>query len=861
MVKKAAVETVENTVNEMVTDLVRRAQRALAILETFDQAKIDNIVHQMAIAGLDQHMALAKMAVEETGRGIYEDKAIKNIFATEEIWNAIKDNKTVGVIEEDPEHGITKIAEPVGVIAGVTPVTNPTSTTIFKAEIAIKTRNPIIFAFHPSAQRCSAEALNVIKAAAVKAGMPADALLYIEEPSIAATQALMNHEGVATVLATGGPGMVKAAYSTGKPALGVGAGNAPAYIEASANIKQAVNDLILSKSFDNGMICASEQAVIVDAEIYTAVKKEFQAQGVYFAKPSELSALNDAVIDPDKNAVRPSIPGQSAAKIAKLAGIDIPEDTPVLIAEIKGVGHQYPLSHEKLSPVLAMIKAKDREDGLQLCEAMLDLGGLGHTASLHTTDEALPLEFAKRMKACRVLVNTPSAQGGIGDLYNDMLPSLTLGCGSYGHNSISHNVSTIDLLNVKTLTKRRNNMQWVKLPSKIYFEKNSVNYLEKMADLHKVFIVADQGMVDLGYVQIVEDVLARRTDQVQVQVFADVEPDPSTDTIYKGAEVMKRFKPDTIVAIGGGSVMDAAKGMWLFYDSEDADFFGAKQKFLDIRKRTYKFPNLDRTKLICIPTTSGTGSEVTPFAVITDSETHIKYPLADYALTPDVAIVDSQFIESVPPRVVAHTGMDVLCHATESYVSAMASNYTKGLSLQAIKLVFDNLQASYAGDKTAKANMHDASTMAGMAFANALLGINHSLAHKLGGAFNLPHGLMIAITMPHVIRYNAKTPTKRALWAKYSYFRADEDYAEIARYLGLPGKTTEELVAAYADAVTTLAESIGIKMRLRDNGVTKADFDRHVDDLAELAYEDNCTVTNPKEPLIKELKGILEAEF
>ncbi|WP_404804638.1 bifunctional acetaldehyde-CoA/alcohol dehydrogenase [Latilactobacillus graminis] len=860
--KKAVVEpVVENTVTEIVTDLVTRAQRALAILETFDQAKIDHIVHQMAIAGLDQHMALAKMAVEETGRGIYEDKAIKNIFATEEIWHAIKDNKTVGVIEEDPEHGITKIAEPVGVIAGVTPVTNPTSTTIFKAEIAIKTRNPIIFAFHPNAQHCSAQALNVIKAAAVKAGLPADALLYIEAPSLAATQALMNHEGIATVLATGGPGMVKAAYSTGKPALGVGAGNAPAYIEASANIKQAVNDLILSKSFDNGMICASEQAVIVDAQIYAAVKAEFQAQGVYFAQDNELAALNEAIIDPDKNAVRPSIPGQSAAKIAQLAGIDIPEATPVLIAEIKGVGDQYPLSHEKLSPVLAMIKAQNREEGIQLCEAMLDLGGLGHTASLHTTDEDLPLEFAKRMKACRVLVNTPSAQGGIGDLYNDMLPSLTLGCGSYGHNSISHNVSTIDLLNIKTLTNRRNNMQWMKLPSKIYFEKNSVNYLEKMADLNKVFIVADQGMVDLGYVRIVEAVLARRSKQVQVQTFTDVQPDPSTDTIYQGAEAMKQFQPDTVVAIGGGSVMDAAKGMCLFYNSQDADFFGAKQKFLDIRKRTYKFPNLDRTKLICIPTTSGTGSEVTPFAVITDSETHIKYPLADYALTPDVAIVDSQFIESVPSRVVAHTGMDVLCHATESYVSVMASNYTKGLSLQAIKLVFDNLQASYAGDKTAKANMHDASTMAGMAFANALLGINHSLAHKLGGAFNLPHGLMIAITMPHVIRYNAKTPTKRALWAKYSYFRADEDYAEIARYLGLPGKNTAELVAAYADAVTQLAKNIGIKMRLRDNGVTQADFDRHVADLAELAYEDNCTVTNPKEPLIKELKGILEAEF
>ncbi|CAM2846071.1 bifunctional acetaldehyde-CoA/alcohol dehydrogenase [Latilactobacillus sakei] len=864
MVKKEGVKAVVDAVSEvdkMVTDLVTRAHEALKIMETFDQAKVDHIVHQMAIAGLDHHMELAKMAVEETGRGIYEDKAIKNIFATEEIWHAIKDNKTVGVIEEDPEHGITKIAEPVGVIAGVTPVTNPTSTTIFKAEIAIKTRNPIIFAFHPNAQKCSARALEVIKEEAVKAGLPADALLFIEEPSLAATQALMNHTGIATVLATGGPGMVKAAYSTGKPALGVGAGNAPAYIEESANIKQAVNDLILSKSFDNGMICASEQAVIVDAKIYNEVKKEFQAQGVYFAKASELPALNEAIIDPAKNAVRPAIPGQSAANIAKLAGIDIPEDTPVLIAEIKGVGHQYPLSHEKLSPVLAMIKAKDREDGLALCEAMLDLGGLGHTASLHTTDDALPLEFARRMKACRVLVNTPSAQGGIGDLYNEMIPSLTLGCGSYGHNSISHNVSTIDLLNIKTLAKRRNNMQWVKLPSKIYFEKNSVNYLEKMADLNKVFIVADQGMVNLGYVRIVEEVLAKRANDVQMQIFSDVEPDPSTNTIYKGAAAMRSFEPDAIVAIGGGSVMDAAKGMWLFYDSEEADFFGAKQKFLDIRKRTYKFPKLNKTKLICIPTTSGTGSEVTPFAVITDSETHIKYPLADYALTPDIAIVDSQFVESVPPRVVAHTGLDVLCHATESYVSTMASNYTKGLSLQAIKLVFDNLKASYDGDITAKGNMHDASTMAGMAFANALLGINHSLAHKLGGAFNLPHGLMIAITMPHVIRYNATTPTKRALWAKYSYFRADEDYAEIARYIGLKGNTTAELVEAYANAVTELAESVGIQMSLKANGVTKADFKQHVDELAELAYEDNCTVTNPKEPLIKELKGILEAEF
>ncbi|KRM71537.1 bifunctional acetaldehyde-CoA/alcohol dehydrogenase [Lacticaseibacillus brantae] len=848
-------------VDQMIDELVTNAHRALDEMRHFDQAKIDHIVHQMAIAGLDQHMELAKLAVEETGRGVYEDKAIKNMFATEEIWHSIKDNKTVGIISEDKERQIVQIAEPIGVIAGVTPVTNPTSTTMFKAEISIKTRNPIIFAFHPSAQKSSAKALEVIRTAAEAAGLPKGALQYIEVPSMDATKALMTHPGIATILATGGPGMVKSAYSSGKPALGVGAGNAPAYIEATANIKQAVNDLILSKSFDNGMICASEQAVIVDDSIYKEVRAEFAAQGAYLVKPKEIKQLESTVINLEKGAVNPKVVGQSANTIAEWAGLAVPADTPILVAEIKDVGADYPLSREKLSPVLAMIKASGHDDAFKKAEAMLDLGGLGHTAVIHTKDDELALKYADTMQAGRILVNTPSALGGIGDLYNEMIPSLTLGCGSYGGNSISHNVGTVDLLNIKTVAKRRNNMQWMKLPPKIYFEKNSVRYLEKMEGLKRVFIVGDRGMEKLGYIKTVEDVLANRSEPVQVQTFVDVEPDPSTDTVYKGAQMMEDFQPDTIIAIGGGSVMDAAKGMWLFYDAKDADFFGAKQKFLDIRKRTYKFPKLTNSQLVCIPTTSGTGSEVTPFAVITDSKTHIKYPLADYALTPDVALVDSQFIESVPPVVVADTGLDVLAHATESYVSVMATDYTRGLSLQAIKLVFDNLEASYKGDLEAKARMHDASTIAGMAFANALLGINHSIAHKLGQEFHLPHGRCIAITMPHVIRFNASQPKKRAIWAKYNYFRADEDYATIARYLGLKGNTTAELVEAYVQAIIDLAQRVGIKMSLKEQGISKSQCDQTVDQLAELAYTDNCTVTNPQEPLIRDLKNIILAEY
>ena len=854
--KEKEVATVD--VSVMIDDLAAKGNVALKEMENFDQEKVDHIVHEMAMAALNEHMSLAKLAVEETGRGIYEDKAIKNMYASEYIWHSIKDNKTVGVISEDKQKGLIEIAEPVGVVCWVTPPTNATSTTIFKAMIAIKTRNPIIFAFHPSAQKCSAAAARIVRDAAIAAGAPENCVQWIEHPSIEATQGLMNHPGIAIVLATGGAAMVKSAYSTGKPALGVGPGNVPAYIEKTAKIKRAVNDLIVSKTFDNGMICASEQAIIVDKEVYAAVKAEFQAHQVYFVKPNELQKLEDAVMNEGKYAVNPAIVGMPATKIAELAGITVPEGTKMLIAELEGVGADYPLSREKLSPVLAMIKSENTEHGLELCEAMLNLGGLGHTAVIHSEDEDLQIRFGLRMKACRVLVNTPSAEGGIGNIYNEMIPSLTLGCGSYGKNSVSRNVSAVNLINVKTLAKRRNNMQWFKLPSKIYFEQNSLMYLEKMENLERVMIVCDPGMVQFGYVDRVRDVLARRKNMVQIEVFSDVEPNPSTNTVYKGTEVMMNFKPDTVIAIGGGSAMDAAKGMWMFYEHPDTSFFGAKQKFLDIRKRTYKIDKPEKTQFVCIPTTSGTGAEVTPFAVITDSETHVKYPLADYALTPDVAIIDPQFVLSVPASVTADTGMDVLTHAIESYVSVMASDYTRGLSLQAIKIVFEYLEASTnRADKEAREKMHNASTMAGMAFANAFLGISHSIAHKIGGEYNIPHGRTNAIILPHIVRYNAKDPQKHAMFPKYDFFRADTDYADIARFLGLKGQTTEELVEALATAITELGEKVGIEMNLKAQGVTQEVLDATVDRMAELAYEDQCTTANPKQPLISELKQII----
>lgn len=855
-VKKEKTETVD--VSSMIDELATKANVALKAMEDFTQEQVDHIVHQMAMAALDQHMPLAKMAVEETGRGIYEDKAIKNMYASEYIWNNIKHDKTVGVINKDEQTGLMEIAEPVGVVCGVTPTTNPTSTTIFKSLIALKTRNPIVFAFHPSAQKCSAEAARIVRDAAIAAGAPENCIQWIEQPSIDATSALMNHPGIAIVLATGGAGMVKSAYSTGKPALGVGPGNVPAYIEKTAKVKRAVNDLIVSKSFDNGMICASEQAVIVDKEIYASVKAEFEAHNVYFVKPNELQKLEDAVMNEGKYAVNPAIVGNSAEKIAELAGISVPKGTKILVAELEGAGPEYPLSREKLSPVLAMMKSNNAEHAFELCEAMLNLGGLGHTAVIHTEDEELQVAFGLRMKACRILVNTPSAEGGIGNIYNEMIPSLTLGCGSYGKNSVSKNVSAINLINIKTVAKRRNNMQWFKLPPKIFFEKNSLQYLQKMENVERVMLVCDPGMVQFGYADIVRKELQKRKNDVKIEVFSDVEPNPSTNTVYAGTKMMVDFQPDTVIALGGGSAMDAAKGMWMFYEHPDTEFFGAKQKFLDIRKRTYKIAKPEKTQFVCIPTTSGTGSEVTPFAVITDSETHVKYPLADYALTPDVAIVDPQFVMSVPAPVTADTGMDVLTHAIESYVSVMASDYTRGLSLQAIKLVFDHLENSVKRpDMESREKMHNASTMAGMAFANAFLGICHSIAHKIGGEYGIPHGRTNAILLPHIIRYNAKDPSKHAMFPKYDYFRADTDYADIAKFLGLKGNTTAELVEALATAVADLGKSVGIDMNLKAQGVSQETLDTTVDRMAELAYEDQCTTANPKEPLISELKQII----
>ncbi|ANB60273.1 bifunctional acetaldehyde-CoA/alcohol dehydrogenase [Anoxybacteroides amylolyticum] len=848
----------------MIDQLVANAQKALEKLRNYDQETIDKIVKEMALAGLDQHMPLAKMAVEETKRGVYEDKIIKNIFATEYIYHNIKYDKTVGIIRENLHEGIVEIAEPVGVIAGVTPVTNPTSTTMFKALISIKTRNPIIFAFHPSAQKCSSEAARVLRDAAIKAGAPEYCIQWIETPSLEATQQLMAHLGVSLILATGGAGMVKAAYSSGKPALGVGPGNVPCYIEKTANIKRAVNDLILSKTFDNGMICASEQAVIIDKEIYDQVKKEMIDNRCYFLNEEEKKKVEKLVINEDKCAVNPDIVGKPAYEIAKMAGVDVPKDTKILVAELKGVGPQYPLSREKLSPVLACYKVNSTEEGLKRCEEMLAFGGLGHSAVIHSDNQDVITQFGQRMKAGRIIVNAPSSQGAIGDIYNAYIPSLTLGCGTFGGNSVSTNVGAIHLINIKKMAKRTVNMQWFKVPPKIYFEKNSTQYLAKMPNISKAFIVTDPGMVKLGYVDKVLYYLRKRPDYVHCEIFSEVEPDPSLTTVMKGAEMMRSFQPDVIIALGGGSAMDAAKAMWLFYEHPETDFHGLKQKFLDIRKRVFKYPKLGhKAQFVAIPTTSGTGSEVTSFAVITDKENNVKYPLADYELTPDVAIIDPQFVMTLPKHVTADTGMDVLTHAIEAYVSNMANDYTDGLAMKAIQLVFEYLPRAYknGNDEVAREKMHNASTIAGMAFANAFLGINHSLAHKLGAEFHIPHGRANTILMPHVIRYNATKPKKFTAFPKYEYFVADQRYAEIARMLGLPARTTEEGVESLIQAIIKLAKELEIPLSIEACGVSKQEFDSKVDKLAELAFEDQCTTANPKLPLVSDLADIYRQAF
>ncbi|HHT7802767.1 TPA: bifunctional acetaldehyde-CoA/alcohol dehydrogenase [Streptococcus suis] len=853
-----------------VDELVQKGLVALEEFRLLNQEQVDYIVAKASVAALDQHGVLAMHAHEETGRGVFEDKATKNLFACEHVVNNMRGVKTVGVIEDDEVTGLTLIAEPVGVICGVTPTTNPTSTAIFKSLIALKTRNPIVFAFHPSAQESSAHAARVVYEAAVAAGAPENCIQWITKPSMEATSELMKHDGIATILATGGNAMVRAAYSCGKPALGVGAGNVPAYVEKSANIRQAAHDIVMSKSFDNGMVCASEQAVIVDKDIYDEFVEEFKSYHTYFVNKKEKALLEEFCFGVKANSkncaegkLNADIVGKPAAWIAEQAGFKVPEGTNILAAEVAEIGEKEPLTREKLSPVIAVLKVEGREEGLEAARQMVEFHGLGHSAAIHTADADLAKEFGTRVKAIRVIWNSPSTFGGIGDVYNAFLPSLTLGCGSYGRNSVSDNVSALNLLNIKKVGRRRNNMQWFKVPSKIYFERDSIQYLQVMANVEKVMIVADEVVVKLGFVQRVIEQLQLRSNKVMYTVFSDIEPDPDITTVERGAEAMKAFKPDTIIAIGGGSVMDAAKIMWLFYEQPEVDFRDLVQKFMDIRKRAFKFPELgEKAKYVGIPTTSGTGSEVTPFAVISDKKNNRKYPLADYSLTPTIAIVDPAFVMSVPDFVAADTGMDVLTHATEAYVSTVANDYTDGLALQAIKLVFENLEKSVKeADWESREKMHNASTMAGMAFANAFLGISHSMAHKLGGRFHTVHGRTNAILLPYVIRYNGTRPAKTATWPKYNYYRADEKYQDIAKMLGLPASTPEEGVASYAKAVYELGERLGIKMNLKDQGVDEKELKEHSRELALLAYEDQCTPANPRLAMVDHMQEIIEDAF
>ncbi len=848
-------------VKEMIDSLIEKAKIASKQYLKLNQEQVNNIVKQMAMAGLEHHMELAKLAVEETGRGIYEDKITKNMFATEYIYHSIKNDKTVGIINKNEEEGYTEIAEPVGIIAGVTPVTNPTSTTMFKSIISAKTRNVIVFGFHPSAQKCSVKAATILRDAAVKAGAPENCILWIEEPSVLATTMLMNHPDVNLILATGGTGMVKAAYSCGKPALGVGPGNVPCYIDKTAKLRTSVNDLVMSKSFDNGMICASEQSVIVDREIHDEFERLMKEAGCYFLSNEETNKLRNSMFIQEKGcALNADIVGKSPYVIAKGAGIEVPEDTKVLVLHENGVGIEYPFSKEKLSPVLAYYVVDNEEEGIDLAEKLIEFGGLGHSAVIHSENKETILKFSERVKAGRIIVNSPSTHGAIGDIYNTNMPSLTLGCGTFGGNSTTANISSVNLINVKKVADRRVNMQWFKIPDKIYFEAGSIAYLEKMPDITRAFIVTDESMEKLGYVDKILYYLRKREKYVHSEIFSDVESDPSFDTIQKGVEMMKEFKPDVIIALGGGSPIDAAKGMWLFYEYPDSDIEGLKLKFMDIRKRTYKFPKLGtKCKMVAIPTTSGTGSEVTSFAVITDKANNKKYPLADYELTPDVAIIDPELVMSLPKKVTADTGMDVLTHAIEAYVSNMASDYTDGLAEKAVELVFKNLRQAYnhGDDAHAREKMHNASTIAGMAFTNAFLGINHSLAHKLGAEFHMAHGRINAILLPYVIRYNSSKPTKFVSFPKYEYYIADQKYADLSRRMNFPAYTNEEGVNSLIEEIKKLNADLEIERCLKDAGVNEQEFLEKVDMLADRAFEDQCTTANPRVPLVSELKQIL----
>lgn len=863
-------KNIQGTTTSKIDGLVSNALYALESFYALSQEQVDYIIAKVSVAALEAHGTLALDAVNETKRGVFEDKATKNLFAVEYVVNHIRHMKTVGVIHEDEVSGITTIADPVGVLCGIVPVTNPTSTTLFKCIIALKTRNPIIFSFHPAAINCSIKAAKVVYDAAVEAGAPKNCIQWIDQSSMEATSLLMNHDGVSLILATGGNAMVKSAYSCGKPALGVGAGNVPAYIHKSANLKQAVNDVIMSKSFDNGMVCASEQGCFIDHEIYKDAIARFQQFGTYMLSEDEKLKLMQYAFgvssykDGHQAKLNADIVGKSAVELAKQVGIKVPSNTTILGVKCEEVGETEPFSREKLSPILAFYDVKDDIEGILKAKQMVEFNGLGHSACIHANDDEIVKRFGIAMKAIRIIHNSPTTFGGIGQVYNQFIPSLTLGCGSYGRNSVGDNVSASHLLNFKKIGRRKNNMQWFKIPSKIYFERDSIEYLRQMRDVHKVFIVTDRMMVDLGYIKKVTDQLNLRRNHVSVQLFCDVEPDPSIDTVKKGYEIMRSFEPDTIIAIGGGSPMDAAKAMWLFYEHPEVNFNDLKQKFMDIRKRAFRYPELGKkSSLVCIPTTSGTGSEVTPFAVITDKQENKKYPLADYSLTPTVAIVDPAFAMTQPKSVTADTGMDVLTHAIESYVSTLANDYTDALALSAIEMVFKYLKQAvdHGDDFEAREKMHNASTMAGMAFGNAFLGICHSMAHKIGGKFHVPHGRINAILLPEVIRYNGQKPSKLATWPKYNYYQADEKYQKIARMLGLKSSTPEEGVESLAQAVYKLGQSVGIKMTFKAQNVDEKAYMESLDELAYMAYEDQCSPANPRLPLVKDMKSIMKKVY
>jgi len=834
---------------------VRQAQEAFA---SFTQEQVDKIFLSAATAANKARIALAKLAVEETGMGVVEDKVIKNHYASEYIYNAYKHEKTCGVLEEDPSYGIMKIAEPIGVIGAVIPTTNPTSTAIFKALICLKTRNGIIFSPHPRAKKCTIEAARIVLEAAVAAGAPEGIIGWITEPSMALSQQLM--ESADLILATGGPGMVRSAYSSGRPALGVGPGNVPAVIDDTADVLMAVSSIIHSKTFDNGMICASEQSVIILDPLYEAVRKEFADRGCYILNDEEAEKLRGILLV--KGSVNAKIVGQSAHTIAALAGIDVPESTKILIAEVSSVDISEPFAHEKLSPVLAMYRAASFDEALDKAQRLLEDGGFGHTAAVYlstrTAKEKLD-RFAQRMKACRILVNTPSAQGGIGDLYNfRVTPSLTLGCGSWGGNSVSENVGVRHLMNVKTVARRRENMLWFRAPEKIYHKKGCLPVaMAELSDKKRAFIVTDSFLYQNGYTKSVEEELDAMG--ITHTVFYNVAPDPTLACAREGAAEMASFRPDLIVAVGGGSAMDAAKIMWVLYEHPDVDFQDMAMRFVDIRKRVYGFPKMgEKAYFVAIPTTAGTGSEVTPFAVITDEKSGVKYPLADYELLPDMAIVDADMMMNAPRGLTAASGIDAVTHALEAYASMLATDYTDGLALRSLKVIFENLPKCYdngPNEPRARENMANAATMAGMAFANAFLGICHSMAHKLGAFHHLPHGVANALLITRVMRFNAaETPVKMGTFSQYDHPHTLERYAEIADYLRLGGETDQEKLEKLIQAVEQLKERVGIKKTIRDYGVEEKDFLERLDEMVEQAFDDQCTGANPRYPLMSEIK-------